>query len=40
MTENKDEKTMKHAKNKKVLKIVGIVLLLAGVCCAVIWDCR
>ena len=35
MTENKDEKTMKHAKNKKVLKIVGIVLLLAGVCCAV-----
>lgn len=35
MMENKDEKTMKHAKNKKVLKIVGIVLLLAGVCCAV-----
>lgn len=35
MIENKDEKAIKHAKNKKVLKIVGIVLLLAGVCCAV-----
>lgn len=35
MMENKDEKMLKHAKNKKILKVIGIILLIAGVCCAV-----
>ena len=35
MMENKDEKMLKHAKNKKILKVIGIILLVAGVCCAV-----
>ena len=35
MIENKDEKMLKHAKNKKKLKIIGIILIVAGVCCAV-----
>ena len=35
MMENKDEKMFKHAKNKKILKVIGIILLIAGVCCAV-----
>ena len=35
MMENKDEKMLKHARNKKILKIAGITVLALGVCCTV-----
>lgn len=35
MIENKDEKAVKHARNKKILKIAGITVLTLGVCCSV-----
>ena len=35
MIENKDEKMLKHARNKKILKIAGITVLTLGVCCTV-----